>query len=504
MGESRTQNSKKNITASYYKQIVSLVLQFASRTVFIYTLGATYLGMGSLFKNILQFLSLADLGFTTAMAYSYYKPLAENDQDRIAALVNFYKSVYNIIAAVILALGLCCIPLLKYLINTETDIPHVTIYYIFYLLNTVVGYLCVYKTTLLTAAQKGYILTRIQLIVNVVITFVQIICLLLFKNYILYLTILVIGTLLQNIYPSMKVDKLFPYIKKRSYLDVQEKASMFKNIKAVFIYKVSSKLVTSTDNILISMLVGTTVVGYYSNYYMIIDSITLLVTAIFTSLTASVGNMLASKDVSEEKQFQVFRIEQTAAGMISVFTVACFALLANDFISLWLGKSFVLDTVTVWAIALNFFLTCYFQPLWSFREASGLYRQTRYVNVATAAVNVFLSVALGLKFGIAGILVATPIAKLATYFWYEPPLLYKTYFKASPRSYYKKIVLTVATIAVVSMISLFCTKNLMVDSWLMWLGKAVIVGTIACIGALVSFGWTNEFRTLLNKYLIRR
>ncbi len=217
MGESRTQNSKRNIIASYYKQIISLVLQFASRTVFIYTLGATYLGMGSLFKNILQFLSLADLGFTTAMAYSYYKPLAEDDQDRIAALVNFYKSVYNIIAAVILTLGLCCIPLLKYLINTETDIPHVTVYYVFYLLNTVVGYLCVYKTTLLTAAQKGYILTRIQLVVNVVITFVQIICLLLFKNYILYLMILVIGTLLQNIYPSMKVDKLFPYIKKKSY-----------------------------------------------------------------------------------------------------------------------------------------------------------------------------------------------------------------------------------------------------------------------------------------------
>ena len=280
--------------------------------------------------------------------------------------------------------------------------------------------------------------------------------------------------------------------------------SRLQRAQAVFIYKESSKLVTSTDNILISMLVGTTVVGYYSNYYMIIDSITLLVTAIFTSLTASVGNMLASKDVSEEKQFQVFKIEQTAAGMISVFTVACFALLANDFIRLWLGKTFALDTVTVWAIALNFFLTCYFQPLWSFREASGLYQQTRYVNVATAAVNVILSVALGLKFGIAGILVATPIAKLATYFWYEPPLLYKTYFKASPRSYYKKIVLTVATIAVVSVISLFWTKNMIVDTWLMWFGKAVIVGTIACIGALVSFGWTNEFRTLLNKYLIRR
>ena len=124
-------------------------MSFVCRTVFIYSLGKTYLGFNGLFSDILSLLSLAELGVGTAILYSMYKPAAQGDHKKVAALLNLYKRVYNSIGIVITAVGLCLTPFLKYLISDVPDMREVPIIYILYLLNTTASYFFVYKKSIL-------------------------------------------------------------------------------------------------------------------------------------------------------------------------------------------------------------------------------------------------------------------------------------------------------------------------------------------------------------------
>ena len=80
MEKSRTAYAKRNINTGMASQIINVLLSFICRTVFVYSLGANYLGLGGLFTNILNVFSMADLGFSTAMIYSMYKPVVERNE----------------------------------------------------------------------------------------------------------------------------------------------------------------------------------------------------------------------------------------------------------------------------------------------------------------------------------------------------------------------------------------------------------------------------------------
>lgn len=171
----RTQKAITNIFYNIMNQIIMLFLSFISRSIFIWGFGIEYLGINGLFADILNLLSLADLGFNTAMAYSFYKPLAEKDYEKIAGLVGFYKKVYYLIALGITIIGLALIPFLPVLINVEYEVQYLTIYYLLSLSTVVASYLCIYKTTILSADQKGYLVTKVSIYTNFVKTILQII-----------------------------------------------------------------------------------------------------------------------------------------------------------------------------------------------------------------------------------------------------------------------------------------------------------------------------------------
>lgn len=189
MSEGRVKRSAQNMVTGFLYQAITLILSFVSRTVFIQVLGKEYLGLNGIFSDVLTLLSMADLGFNTAMAYSFYKPLADRDEGRLVSLVTFYKKIYNVIALAVLTLGLLCIPFLKFIVNTEQDIPLMEVYYLFALANVVISYLFVYKTTLLTADQKNYKVVSINIVISTAKVLLQIVLLWLTKNYILYLAI---------------------------------------------------------------------------------------------------------------------------------------------------------------------------------------------------------------------------------------------------------------------------------------------------------------------------
>lgn len=497
MGKSRTKESINNMVMGFLNQITTLLLSFISRTIFINILGVELLGVNGLFTDILQLLSMADLGFNTAMVYSFYKPIAENDTKKISALITFYKKVYNVIAITITVIGLAITPFLNLIVNTDKDIPLLKVYYLFALGGVIVSYLFVYKTSIITADQKNYLVTRITIIVNFTKTIIQIICLLIFKNYIVYLSINLLGNFLNNYIASRKAQKLYPYIKEKNDLNLDDKKSIFENIKSVFLYKVSSLMLTATDNTLISILIGTVVVGYYSNYLMITNKVIAIIQIIFTSLTASIGNLVIKE--KSEKRYEIFKASQSISFIICGIIVTCFSVLINDFISIWLGEKFIFDYIVVLAISFNMYLSCVLQPLWTYREATGLYIKTKYVMLIAAIVNLVLSIILGKIFGIAGILIASAIARLSTYFWYEPVLLFKEYFEEPVRKYYIPIFLNIVIMTITTILFNKALSVIKVTSWLTLIIKAILcsIGTSGIF--LVIYSRSEGFKVILKK-----
>lgn len=500
MEGSRTEKALKNASFGILSQALTLILSFVSRTFFIKFFGVEYLGLNGLFTDVLGLLSMADLGFTIAMVYSFYEPLANHDEKKLAGLITFYKRVYTYIAIAVALIGVSLLPILPYIINFDTTVPNVNIYYLISLFNVVISYLWVYRAAILTADQQEYRIKKISMTISIITTVVQIVVMYAFQNYIVYLLISTMSSLINNVIASQAALRLYPYIKNKVEITRQEKKDIFKNLGSVFVFKVSNVLINATDNILISILVGTVVVGYYSNYSMIQKQIMTFYSLLFTSMTASIGNLIV--EGTPESRYRVFKCQQSMSFVLCIVIVPCFALLANDFIRIWLGDSFNFDSVTLIIICLNMYLACVLQPLWTYREATGLYRKTKWIMIICAIENIVLSIILGKIMGLAGILLATALSRLSTYIWYEPPILFKEYFEIGAKDYYLSIVKNFALIVVVFMIGSIIANKIIADSIWIWIVKALIVG-IFCVAFAVFVYWNSDGVVYIRKKLRR-
>ncbi|MFA6939909.1 MAG: hypothetical protein WCQ54_02865 [Clostridiaceae bacterium] len=434
--KSRKKYVSLNIAVGTVNQMLNFVLQFICRTIFIRALGAEYLGISGLFSNVLNVLSLADLGFGTAIIYSMYKPLAEDDTNKLAALMTYYKKVYNILAVAVAIIGISIVPILPYIIKLESNIPNLIIYYLMYVANIVMSYLLAYRSTIIAADQKSYLLSIYTMICTVVQNVLQIIILVVWKNYLLYLSVAILSTFILNLFQANKAKKLYPYVKEKRELDPSTKKGIMENVKSMFLYKLGGVIMNDTDNILISAIVGTIYVGLYSNYLMVIYAVSAFTNIIFNSMAASIGNLNTTMD--KERQYEIFNIMNFIAFWIFGFCSACFIVLFNDFITLWVGAKYTFDMLTVIIIILNFCMPGTIRPVTIYRDTTGMFKQTKFVFLITAAINIVLSIILGKTSGVFGILLATIISRLLTNMWYEPYVLFKKYFKKKATLYFRK------------------------------------------------------------------
>ena len=288
MTSNRAAASIKNSSFSIITQVLTVVINFVVKTIFIYTLGSEYLGINGLFSNIITMLSLADLGLGIAIPYSLYKPLSTEDHEKIKSLMYFYKRIYNIIGIAVLMIGFSITPFLPFLIKEMPEnIPHIYLIYMMFVTHSASSYFFVYKKFLIDADQKGYITSKITFLFSTVLSIVQMILLLTTHNFILYLGSSIVMVILQNIYISKKAEYLYPYLKEKKVqeIDKQEYKEIKKNVSSLFIYKIGSVIMNGTDNIVISKIIGLVMVGIYSNYLMIINSIYNILNQIFNAIT---------------------------------------------------------------------------------------------------------------------------------------------------------------------------------------------------------------------------
>lgn len=473
----RTINSIRNMVFGIGNQIINLILNFISRYVFIKILGVEFLGINSLFTSVLTILSLADLGLSTAISYSFYKPLAERDYKKVSQLLDFYKVIYRGIAGAVLIFGLVLMPFLHLIVKTEIPMRDIRVYYLFFLANTVCSYLFVYKTTLLSADQRSYISSIISSIISAIKILLQIWAVSIWENYIAYLVILVVCTILNNLICVHQVSMIYPFSEyKYEKLSKNERFNIIKSVKAVFLYKFSGILINSTDNILVSSLVNTMAVGYYANYNMIATTLKNFIGTFFGSFTASIGNLI-NRD-SKEKSYSVFQVLQFCSFWLSGIICLDYYLLINDFIKVWIGDKFICDSGLVFAIALNFYLSIVLQPLWSYREATGLFMKIQKIMFVCAVVNLVLSVGLGIFWGTAGIIIASSIARVMTYYWYEPKLLFEEHFKQPVMPYFVTQALNAVFVIGLGAVMQYLMSKIIVTNWISWIIKSFLTTVI--------------------------
>lgn len=497
MSNSRTKNSLLNMTASIGYQMLNLVLSFVSRTVFLQVLGVGYLGINGLFNDVLSMLNMAELGFGTAMTYSMYKPLAEKDYDTLAGLTHFYKKVYRVIAFTIAAIGVVLMPFLPYLVNLEQSIANVEFYYLLFLGSNVASYFVVAKTTVLYADQKNHVLIKYSAYWSIASMLSMLLVLWFTKNYTLYLVIHLICVYGQNIHKSIVADRTYPYLKKKVTISKEKTKGIFKDVGSAFIYKIANVLLNATDNTLISVIVSTEMVGYLSNYSIIVARLKGIVGTIFYSLIASLGNLIAKEN--SQRRYQVFQTMQSLSQIICTFCVSCIFLLEEDFIRVWLGSEYLLSRLTLLAIVINFYFNIILSPVVSFREAAGLFRKTKFIMLWTAAINITLSILLGKWIGLPGILFATSISKLLTHFWYEPVLLFNDFFKQPSWLYFIDIVRGVIITVVTTVITFLATFWFKPEGWVMLFVKGCMVGIVSLVVVLVSYRKTEGLKMLLDR-----
>lgn len=433
---SRTKKSAINIIAAFCCQFLGQALSFIVRTIFIRVLSTEYLGINGLFTNILQMLSLAELGVNAALIYSMYKPMAEKDENAISMYMGLYKRIYRVIGAAVLAIGVLLMPFLDFFISARPEIPeNLELIYLLYVFRTASTYFFAYKQSVFQADQKNYIISRNTLVFTIIRSASEIVILIAFKNFFVYLAVAVAYNYLQNIWIAHLANKTYPFIKgKTPKADSKTVKELFKNVRAMFMHKVSSVVLNSTDNIILSKYVGVITVGLYSNYSMIIVLVRNCLNMIFDGILPSVGNLCAED--KKDEAYSVFKVISYGDIWITGFCSLAMYFLFEPFISVWAGSDYLLGNGVVLTIVISFYIQLTMRAIDMFRSATGLFYNDRYVPIAQCLINVFVSIYFVKRIGAAGIFIGTSIAMLSTVFWVKPLLVYKNIFKLPVWKYF--------------------------------------------------------------------
>ncbi len=499
----RSAKSVRNVATGLANKLLMMILAFATRTLFIRLLGAEYTGISSLYTNILSVLSLAEMGMGNVLMFYLYSALKEKDEQRIAELVNEFKRIYTAIIIIVLSVGLLLIPFLKFIVHSPLDSKELIGYYILYLINSVASYFVVYRTTVLAADQKNYISNIVQTIATVIMYILQIVYLLLFRDFWGYLLVQVLCTIGSNVALNGIALKHYPFLKAKKLATKTNKQlvnfkELFKNIKATFFFKISDIILDQTDSIIISIMFGTVVVGYYSNYFMLISYIVAIAGIIANGLVASFGNLNTEGDI--ERSYEMFRIALTAFSIFGTICTTCYACIVQDFVPIWVGAQYVMPYELVIAILAVFYLRMATNTMWMYRSAMGVFQEVQYINLAAAGLNIVLSVVLGKAIGVAGVIVATALSRILTSFWYEGKVIFGKLNK--PLRIYLVLQVKNFAICVISVgLGLSLCTLVQGNVYVVIVLKLLTAIIISLVVTLIGYGQTAEFKTMKNKIL---
>ena len=496
----RSQKALKNVSTGLINKAAIMLLSFATKTVFIRLLGAEYNGVSSLYTNILSVLALAELGLGNVLMFYLYSALEKGDTEKITALTQEFKKIYNIIIVCVTLVGIAIVPFLGVLVKSNLPHKELIIYYLLYLLNSVASYFVVYRTMVIRADQKEYLLNNCSTITTIIMYVLQLAYLYVRRDFLGYLVIQVLCTIGNNFVQNQIALRKYPYLKNTPShsVEVVDKKSILGNVKATFLFKISDTILDQTDNIIISVMFGTVVVGYYANYYMIMAYLAQIASIIVSGLIASFGSLYATGE--KERSYKMIKCIMFFFATFGTYCVACYMSVVQDFIPIWVGSEYVMGFDLVIAVMAVFYLRMVTNTVWICRSTMGIFKEVQYINLAAAILNIVLSVILGYVLGVAGVIVATAVSRFFTSFWYEGKVVFNKLGK-SAKEYYL-IQLRSALVAAVIIGSSVSVNKLIQVGGIRGIVLKVIVCTMITLMMEVLFNRkTLEFKMLSERVL---
>lgn len=430
----RTKNTVKSSIWGLIEKITNIILPFIIRTVLIKKLGAEYLGLSSLFVSVLEVLSLAELGFGSAIVFSMYKPIANNDYKTVGSIINYLKKVYRIIGIIMLIIGILILPIIPDLV--KSDIPsNINIYliYLIYLGNTVSSYLIFsYKSTLLNAMQCNDIISRVNFFTSSVLRIIQIIMLIIVPNFYLYALITPIITIFNNIIISIVVNKKYSNYINNEKIDQHLKNEIKAKIFPLMSTKIAVIIVNSADTLVISRFLGLKEVAIYNNYYYILNAVMGFLIVVYNAMQAGIGNSLVvDNDKKIISDFEKLCFINT--WIITVCT-SCLFCLYQPFIKLWLGIDMLLPFGMVVLFCLYFYANTIQRIVVIYKDAAGIWKEDMLRCYLSCALNLFINIVTVRSLGLYGVIGSSVLAN----FIGLPCMgiiLYKIVFKRSSKQF---------------------------------------------------------------------
>ena len=424
-----TKNAKRSIAIGFLNKIILMVLPFVIRSIINLTLGSEYLGLSSLFSSIIQVLSLTELGFSSAMVYHLYKPIAENNQDKINALLDLYKTAYRIIGVVVLVIGGIITFFLPFLVKGSYP-EGINIYVLFLIsvINTSISYfLFGYKQSLLVAYQREDINSIINLVVQLGMHACQIAILLVTHNYYLFVLCMPIFTVFNNLWIGFWTKKLFPNAKAEGKLDKDTLSEIKQLVIGTFIQRACGVTRNSLDSICVSAFLGLTLTGIYNNYYVIFNGVTTVLGIVGVSLSGGIGNHVALKSIDDNYE-ELKKLDFLYMNISGISTV-CLLCLYQPFMKLWMGEKMLLPFGAVILMCSYFYILKMGDMKYLYNTANGLWWKLKWRAIIETIANIALNILLGKIWGVYGIIAATIISLLTINFIWGTTILFKEYFR---------------------------------------------------------------------------
>lgn len=445
----RIKNATRNIVFGTVLKIYQILIPFLMRTVMIYFMGVQYLGLNSLFTSILQVLNLAELGVGSAMVYSMYKPIAEDDSKSICALMRLYRTYYRGIGAVIAVVGVVMTPLIPHLINSSLP-PELNIY-VLYLLNlaaTVLSYwLFAYKNALFQAHQRTDITSKVTLLTSTIQYGAQIFVIACLKDYYIFVMVALATQILTNLITAIAATKMYPQYHAEGKLKVEDIQQINRKIKDLFTAKLGATIVNSADTIVISAFLGLTMLAVYQNYYYIMSSVVAFILIFLSSCTAGIGNSLAIETL--DKNYKDFKKLMFLLAWIVAICVCCFLCAYQPFMTIWVGEDFLLPFSCVILFCIYFYCYVMNHLFCTYKDAAGLWHEDRFRPLIAAMINLVLNLLMVNRYGIHAILLSTILSYILVAM---PWLIYNVFTVLFKRSY-KEILKNLISYIVVTIMS---------------------------------------------------
>ena len=271
--------------------------------------------------------------------------------------------------------------------------------------------------------------------------------------------------------------------------------------------KIGNIVLTSVDTIVISAFLGLRILGIFNNYYYIITALNMFLGMICRVLIPAIGNSIACE--SKEKNYKDFQKFLLIYQWIVIWMSVCTLCLFQPFIKLWVGEELMLPNNVAILFAVYFFILKWFDIVYVYREASGIWWQGKMFPLISAAVNLTLNIVLVNIIGLAGILISTIICLLFIHDTIGVYILKKYYFNEimSLKKFYFRQVYIIICFLLIGFVTYFVCGLFRLDGVIQLVIRALICIILPNALLLIlfrRFGTFGEMKKIVLNSLLRR